>query len=115
MRLANPDESVPRPRSRTRTSAADFSPPDANVDTCQSASSQVADLPATERFFVWAIRTWAAHHVDPSEAWPILDCAFGAERLHTALAPFDRMDARRFCRARAVARHSLRALSLSRG
>lgn len=51
----------------------------------------VADLPTVERFFLWAIRTWAAHHDDVSPIWWSLDRAFAQERIDAALIPFDRL------------------------
>lgn len=51
----------------------------------------VPNLPTTERLFLWAIRTWAAHHDDVSPIWWSLDRAFAQEDIHAALTPFDRM------------------------
>lgn len=56
----------------------------------------VANLPTMERLFLWAIRTWAAHHDDVSPVWWSLDRAFAQEGIHAALAPFDRMMAATF-------------------
>jgi hypothetical protein len=50
----------------------------------------VPDLPFADRFFVWAIRAWAAHHVDITEIWWGLDRGFTQERMPQALIPFDR-------------------------
>lgn len=51
----------------------------------------VPNLPTAERLFLWAVRTWAAHHDDVSPIWWSLDRAFAQEDIHAALAPFDRM------------------------
>lgn len=49
----------------------------------------VLTLPLPERLFLWAVRTWSAHHDDVSVIWWSLDSAFARERIHAALLPFD--------------------------
>lgn len=49
----------------------------------------VATLPPTERFFLWAIRAWSAHHSDLTPIWRSLDHAFTQEHITAALEPFD--------------------------
>lgn len=60
-----------------------------NAITLDGAIVPVADLPRAERFFLWAIRAWSAHHTDLSAIWWSLDQAFGREQMPAALAPFD--------------------------
>lgn len=55
----------------------------------EGAVIAVAELPLAERFFLWAIRAWSAHHTDLSTIWWSLDHAFAQERMPAALAPFD--------------------------
>jgi hypothetical protein len=49
----------------------------------------VPNLSFVDRFFVWAIRAWAAHHMDITEIWWGLDRGFTQERMPKALIPFD--------------------------
>lgn len=60
-----------------------------NALSIDGAVIAVAELPYAERFFLWAIRAWSAHHTDLSAIWWSLDHAFAQEKLPTALAPFD--------------------------
>lgn len=60
---------------------------------CENLGDAVSatTLPLAERLFLWAIRTWSAHHDDVSVIWWCLDSAFTHERIHGALLPFDRV------------------------
>lgn len=57
------------------------------TDECTAVC--VTALPATERFFLWAIRAWSAHHTDLSTIWWSLDHAFAQQKILDALASFD--------------------------
>jgi hypothetical protein len=48
----------------------------------------VANLPAPERLFLWAVRAWSAYHTDLPLVWWTLDRAFTQEKIHAALPPF---------------------------
>ena len=48
----------------------------------------VANLPMTERLFLWAIRAWSAHHNDLSPVWWSLERAFACEDVSPALPHF---------------------------
>jgi hypothetical protein len=60
-----------------------------NAISSEGAVVAVAELPRAERFFLWAMRAWSAHHTDLSAIWWSLDQAFTHERIPQALAPFD--------------------------
>ena len=63
--------------------------------TCTKSTEKVifnaGSLPRPERLFLWAIRSWSAHHADISAIWWGLDSAFSHEQIHPALASFDSM------------------------
>lgn len=58
-------------------------------DESSPGAVHVLTLPLPERLFLWAVRTWSAHHADVSVIWWSLDSAFARERIHAALLPFD--------------------------
>lgn len=62
-----------------------------NAITEEGTVILVTALPTTERFFLWAIRAWSAHHTDLSAIWWSLDHAFAQEKIHDALEPFDQL------------------------
>lgn len=59
-----------------------------NVANRVTADVGVANLPTTERFFLWAIRAWSAHHNDLSPIWWSLERAFACEDISPALPHF---------------------------
>lgn len=58
---------------------------------CDSSMLGVPNLEASERFLLWAVRTWSAHHMDLRDVWLNLDVAFAQAGIRAALSPFDRM------------------------